>query len=134
MTKKKTTKAKGMTRTEMKRYRVLLVKERERLNDELFKLTKDNIDKTQREASGELSGYTYHMADMASDNYEKDFSMGIATEEQKKLFAVEEAIKRIDDGTYGGCLQCGKKILKKRLDVIPYTALCIECQTMQEKK
>jgi len=127
-------KAKGMARVETKQYRDLLVRERERLNNDLFNLTKDNIDKTQRDASGELSGYTYHMADMASDNYERDFSMGIATEEQKKLFAIEEALKRIEDGTYGACLQCGKMILKKRLKAIPYTALCIECQKSQEQK
>ncbi len=127
-------KIKKMTKQEMKKYKEMLIKDRSRLNDELFNLKKNNIDKSQRDASGELSGYTYHMADMATDNYDRDFSMGIATEEQKRLFAIEEALKRIEEGTYGNCLDCGKKILKKRLDAVPCTELCIECQTSQEKK
>jgi RNA polymerase-binding protein DksA len=122
-----------MTKQEMKKYKALLLKERERLNKELFDLRKDTINKSQRDASGELSGYTYHMADMASDNYDRDFSMGIATEEQKRLFAMEEALRRIEEGTYGSCLNCGKRILKKRLNAVPDTELCIACQTSQEK-
>jgi len=127
-------KAKKMTKQEMGKYKELLNKEKERLNNELLNLKKDSINKSQRDASGELSGYSFHMADMASDNYDRDFSMGIATEEQKRLFAIEEALKRIDEGTYGSCVECGKRIIKKRLDAIPYTELCIECQRSQEKK
>jgi RNA polymerase-binding protein DksA len=125
---------KKMSKAESKKYKELLLKERTKLNEELFNITKDNIDKSPRDASGDLSSYTYHMADMATDNYDRDFSMGIATEEQKRLFAIEEALKRIADGTYGNCLQCGKRITKKRLDAIPYTELCIECQKSKEKK
>ena len=125
---------KKMTKQEMKKYKELLIKEREKLTSELNSLTKDNINKSQRDASGDLSSYTYHMADMASDNYDRDFSMGIATEEQKRLFAIEEAMKRIEEGSFGNCLQCGRRILKKRLGAIPYTELCIECQKSKEKK
>ncbi len=122
-----------MTKQEVKRYKDLLIKERTKLNDELSSLKKDNINKSQRDAAGDLSSYTYHMADMASDNYDRDFSMGLATEEQKRLFAIEEALKRVEDSTYGNCLQCGSRILKKRLDAIPYTELCLECQKLKEK-
>ena len=117
---------KKMTKQEMKKYKELLIKERETLSNELNSLTKDSINKSQRDASGDLSSYAYHMADMATDNYDRDFSMGIATEEQKRLFAIEEAMKRIEEGSFGNCLQCGKRILRKRLDAIPYTELCIE--------
>ena len=73
------------------------------------------------------------MADMASDNYERDFSLGRATEEQKLLYAIDEAMKRIEDGTYGSCLQCGKPVSKKRLIAVPHTELCIDCQKANEK-
>lgn len=125
---------KKMTKQEMKKYKELLIKERETLSNELNSLTKDSINKSQRDASGDLSSYAYHMADMATDNYDRDFSMGIATEEQKRLFAIEEAMKRIEEGSFGNCLQCGKRILRKRLDAIPYTELCLECQKSKEKK
>ena len=118
----------------LRKYKELLVKERGKLAKELLSLKKDSISKSQKDASGELSGYAFHMADMASDNYDRDFSMGIATEEQKRLYAIEEALKRIRDGAYGDCLTCGKRISQQRLSAIPYTELCIECQKSQEKR
>ena len=126
-------KQKKMTRQELKRYKDLLIKERARLNDELSTLKKNNMNKSQRDASGDLSSYTFHMADMASDDYERDFSLGRATEEQKTLYAIDEALKRIDDRTYGNCLQCDKPISRKRLQALPYTELCILCQKSQEE-
>jgi RNA polymerase-binding protein DksA len=68
------------------------------------------------------------MADMASDNYEREFSLGRASDEQGVLYRIDEALKRIEEGTYGGCLQCGKLIPKKRLAAVPYAELCLECQ------
>ena len=130
--KKKEVKLKRMPKWEVKKYKALLLKERERINGQLSHITEDALKKTQRDASGDLSGYSYHMADMASDDYEREFSLGRATEEQKALFSIDEALKRMEDGTYGNCLQCSKPILKKRLKAIPQTELCIECQKTKE--
>jgi RNA polymerase-binding protein DksA len=74
------------------------------------------------------------MADQASDDYERDFSLGRATDEQKVLYAIDEALKRIEEGIYGSCLQCGKRISKKRLNALPHSELCIECQKSKEEK
>ena len=130
--KKKELKLKKMPKWELKKYKELLLKEREKISSELSHITEDALKKTQRDASGDLSGYSYHMADMASDDYEREFSLGRATEEQKVLFSIDEALNRIEDGTYGNCLQCSKPILKKRLKAIPNTELCIECQKTKE--
>jgi len=130
--KKKEVKLKRMPKWEVKKYKALLLKERERINGQLSHITEDTLKKSQRDAAGDLSGYSYHMADMASDDYEREFSLGRATEEQKALFSIDEALKRIEDGTYGNCLQCSKPILKKRLKAIPQTELCIECQKTKE--
>ena len=130
--KKKEVKLKRMPKWEVKKYKALLLKERERINGQLSHITEDTLKKSQRDAAGDLSGYSYHMADMASDDYEREFSLGRATEEQKALFSIDEALKRMEDGTYGNCLQCSKPILKKRLKAIPNTELCIECQKTKE--
>ena len=130
--KKKEVKLKRMPKWEVKKYKALLLKERERINGQLSHITEDTLKKSQRDAAGDLSGYSYHMADMASDDYEREFSLGRATEEQKVLFSIDEALKRMEDGTYGNCLQCSKPILKKRLKAIPQTELCIECQKTKE--
>lgn len=125
-------KYKKMPKLELRKYRKLLLKEREKVGGGLTHIAEDTLNKSQRDASGDLSGYAYHMADMASDDYERDFSLGRATEEQKILYAIDEAMKRIEDGSYGNCLQCGKPIAKKRLKVLPYAELCIDCKSKNE--
>lgn len=129
----KSVKIKRMPKSELKIYRALLLKEREKVGGELSHITENTLNKSSREASGDLSGYSYHMADTASDDYERDFALGRATDEQKALYIIDEALKRIEDGTYGSCSQCGKSIPKTRLKVIPQADLCIDCKKMNEK-
>lgn len=130
--KEKKFKIKKMTRKALKKYKELLLKEREKIGGGLNHITQDTLKTSQRDASGDLSGYSFHMADVASDNYEMEFSLGRASEEQDILYSIDEALKRIEDGTYGTCPQCGKSIPKKRLDAIPHTELCIVCQAKNE--
>jgi RNA polymerase-binding protein DksA len=130
----KKAKIKKMPKTILKKYKGLLLKEREKVDGGLSYIADTTLNRSQRDASGDLSGYSYHMADMASDDYERDFSLGRATDEQKMLYLIDEAIKRVEDGTYGDCLQCGKAISKRRLEALPYSELCIECQKANEGK
>ncbi len=125
-------KIKRMDKKSLKKFKTMLLGERNRAGGDLSHITENTLNKSARDASGDLSGYSYHMADQASDDYERDFSLARATDEQKRLYFIDEAIKRIDDGTYGSCLQCGKAIAKKRLQAMPYTELCIECQKKNE--
>ena len=132
--KEKKFKIKRMPVKDLKKYKELLLKEREKIGGGLNHIASESLKTSQRDASGDLSGYSFHMADMASDNYEMEFSLGRASEEQDLIYSVDEALKRIEDGTYGNCPQCGKQIPKKRLNAIPHTELCISCQTKNEGK
>ncbi len=125
---------KKMPRAILKKYRKLLLGERDKTLEALSHIADTTLNKSQRDVSGDLSGYSYHMADMASDDYERDFSLGRATDEQKVLYRIDEAIKRAEDGTYGSCLQCGKLIPSRRLAAVPYSELCIYCQKANEGK
>lgn len=127
-------KVKKMAKSVLKKYRGLLVEERERVGGGLSHIAETTLNKSSREASGDLSGYSYHMADMASDDYEREFSLGRATDEQKLMYLIDEAMKRVEDGTYGNCLQCGKPISTRRLAALPHSELCIECQKANEVK
>lgn len=127
-------KIKKMAKAELKKYKELLLKEREKIGGGLNHIAQDTLKTSQRDASGDLSGYSFHMADMASDNYEVEFSLGRASDDQDVLYAIDEALKRVEDGTYGNCPQCGKQIPKKRLKAIPHTELCITCQGKNESK
>ena len=132
--KVKAVKIKKMPKTELKKYKGLLIEERKKVGGDLSHIAENTLNRSQRDASGDLSGYSYHMADMASDDYDRDFSLGRATDEQKMLFGIDEALKRIEEGTYGNCVQCNKPIPKKRLKALPHTELCIDCQKKNEKK
>ena len=90
--------------------------------------------KSPRDASGDLSGYTVPMADMSSDTYERELAMNIASSEQEVLYQIDEALKQMDEGTYGACQQCDKPINMSRLKAVPYTSLCIRCQRAKEQK
>jgi len=116
----------------LKKFKQLLIKQREKFVNEMENITKDTLKTSQRDASGDLSGYTLHMADVATDHYDREFSLGIASTEQGVIYEIDEALKRIEDGSYGLCFTCDKVISKKRLTVVPYAKYCIECQEKEE--
>ena len=72
-------------------------------------------------------------ADKASNSYTKELLFSQSTNERNTLRLIEEALDRIDDGSYGECINCGEEILPKRLDAIPWTPHCLRCQELQEK-
>jgi RNA polymerase-binding protein DksA len=127
-------KLKRMPKKDLKKFKELLVKMQSQVGGDLSHITENTLNKSARDASGDLSGYSYHMADMASDDYERDFSLGRATDEQNILYSIDEALKRVQDGTYGNCMQCNKSISRKRLVAMPHTELCIDCQKKNEGK
>ncbi len=121
-------------RRELKNFKNLLIKEKINLLHEINHITNGTLKKSQREASGDLSGYSYHMADMASDVYERDFLLQLAAGERKLLFKIDDALRRIEDGGYGYCQECKKRISMARLKAIPHAACCCSCQEKMEKK
>ncbi len=123
-----------MGKKELKSFKDLLIKKKINLLREMNHLTSGTLKKSQRETSGDLSGYSYHMADMASDVYERDFLLQLAEGEREFLFKIDDALKRIEEGEYGWCLGCKKKISKIRLKAISHTAYCRLCQEKKEKE
>ncbi|MBL7158278.1 MAG: TraR/DksA C4-type zinc finger protein [Candidatus Omnitrophica bacterium] len=136
MAKKKTKKTrKKLSKKDLTVFKKLLIKAKSELLSELSAITNENLKRSQRDASGDLSGYTYHMADMASDVYERDFSLQLASGERELLLKIDEALRRIRDGEYGYCTnpECGKKISKIRLKALSHAAYCLSCQKNEEK-
>ena len=120
-----------MLKREAAKYKKLLLKKREDILNEINHIAKENL-KSQKEASGDLSGYSFHMADMASDSYDRELSLNIASGEQEIIYEIDEALKRIDEGKYGRCMSCSKKIPVRRLKAVPYAKHCIQCQSNEE--
>ena len=123
-----------MNKKEAKVFYDLLVKKKAELLKGIEHIAKDNLKTSQRDAAGDLSAYSLHMADVASDNYEREFSLSLADAEQKLLNRINDALEKINTDTYGNCELCEKKIAKARLKIVPYAELCVPCQEKQEKK
>ena len=115
-------------------FKKMLIKEKINLLKGINHLRNETLKKSQREASGDLSGYAYHMADMASDVYERDLLLQLASGERELLLRIDEALKRIEEGEFGFCLDCKKRIGKTRLRAIPHTSYCRACQEKEEKR
>ncbi|MBI1883393.1 MAG: TraR/DksA C4-type zinc finger protein [Chlamydiae bacterium] len=130
----KTVKNGKLPKAKFQEYKKILIDERDRLSSDISHLKDDHLQKSQKEMTGELSGYSIHMADMSSDDYDRGVALGIFTQEQEILYLIEEALKRMDEGTFGICEVCDKPISAKRLEAVPYATLCLPCQSEQEKK
>jgi len=122
-----------VTKQQLKEFRTALMRERAKYAGEIRAIARE-ASKNPREASGDLSSYTVHMADMSADTYQRELSMNLASSEQAVLYEIDDALKRLDEGTFGVCLQCGKPISLSRLKAVPYTSLCISCQRTKEQK
>ncbi|MCA9399795.1 MAG: TraR/DksA C4-type zinc finger protein [Candidatus Omnitrophica bacterium] len=138
MPTKKTSKAKAvkkpkkLTKKELEYFKKLLFQSREEHVQDLKNMSDESNSKSSE--SSDVSGHVQHMADVATDMYDKEFTMGLASKDREILQKIEEALKRIDDGTYGICLEKGEAINKARLEAIPYAEYCLTCQEELENK
>ena len=123
-----------MEKIEIQKIKAQLETERTKIADGLSHIERDNLNRSQRDASGDLSGYSFHMADMATDNFDREFSLDIASAEQVVLNRIDAALRKIQEDSYGVCESCNKPISLKRLKAVPYAELCLKCQEDQEKK
>jgi len=123
-----------MKKGELKKFRKLLVEERARVEEEMRRQESTSLSRSQRDSSGDLSGYSFHLADAGTDTYEREFAANLVTAEQKIVFEIDGALLRIEDGTYGICRKCNKNIGKKRLEIVPYARLCRKCKEKMEGK
>ena len=111
----------------MKVYKERLVVLRARLRGDVNAMADAALNKTRSEASGDLSSMPIHMADIGSDNYEQEFTLSLLENDEDTLGKIEAALERIEDGTYGSCVECECRIPKTRLNAIPYTPHCVKC-------
>jgi RNA polymerase-binding protein DksA len=120
-----------MRKTDLQRFRKLLLDEKERVMQSLAQHEKviKHTDLTGLEAG---KAHSNHMADQGSDEFLYETTIKFANAEGRYLYSIEEALSRIEDGTYGRCLGCSKQINPERLKRLPYTRLCIECKEKEE--
>jgi DnaK suppressor protein len=121
-------------RAELAEYKRLIIKRKNEILAGINHISEDTLKKSQKDAAGDISGYTFHMADVATDNYDREFSLGIASNERQFLYELDDAFKKIEEGTFGICEDCKSLITKTRLKAVPYARLCLGCQQKREKR
>ena len=111
-----------------------LLEERARLLKELGYLEQNVLKQNQRDSSGDLSGYSFHMADLGTDAMEREKAFLFASAEGRAIYDVDEALRRLYSGNYGTCESCGQPIARERLEVVPHARLCVRCKEREEKE
>jgi len=99
------------------------------LRDQLLR----QMDGLAKESAQELPGYSLHMADSGTDNFDRDFALSLLSSDQDAVYEIEEALKRIERNTYGVCELTNKHIPRARLEAIPWTRFTVEAQAQLER-
>ena len=118
--------SKPKIKSEWAQYYATLLELRERLINQMSGLAKESAE--------EMPGYSLHMADSGTDNFDRDFALSLLSSDQDAIYEIEEALKRIERNTYGICELTGKQIPKARLEAIPWTRFTVEAQAQLEKE
>src|SRR5450432_1463758 len=126
--------ATGLKAEDLDAYRSTLENLRARLRGDLDQMTDEALRRSQPESSGNLSNVPLHMADIGTENYDQEFTLGLIENEQGTLELVVEALERLNHGKFGRCVECGELISKPRLQALPYARHCIQCARELESR
>lgn len=118
-----------MTKREMQKFKKLLLAESEHLTQGIRTIGKDSLEAATTEIAMDLTSF----AENGTDTNDRETAMRLASGESQMLREVADALLRIEEGSYGKCMNCSKEIPKKRLEVFPSAKRCVECESKAEK-
>lgn len=121
-----------MKDAELKKYETLLIQKKKEMLEEMG-IVGTPGGNNPKEASGDLSSYSYHMADQGTDTMDREMAFALASKSGRLVYHIDEALRRIKEGTYGICEKCGKQISAARLEAVPHARLCINCKAAEEE-
>jgi len=121
-----------MNKKDQDHFKAILMQIRKELSDQINQVNEDEINSTIKDASGDHSAYSYHMADQGTDNMEREKTYFYVQRDNHTMQDIIEALERIEAGTFGLCIECGEKINRERLEAVPYAMLCVQCKSALE--
>jgi len=124
----------GVTDKDFQEFEQRLIAERQKIMKEMGYLENTVLKINQRDSSGDLSGYSFHMADVGTDSMEREKAFLFASSEGRLLMEIDEALRKVYAGEYGKCEMCEKPIARARLEAMPYARLCVSCKEQQERE
>ena len=122
----------GYSQAELAHFKDIILQKKKEILEELENLKESMMDVTTGEYVSENSTYSLHM-EQGTDAMEREKTFLFASREGKFLNYLEDALKRIDKGTYGHCTECGKLIEKERLEAVPHAQQCLDCKLKRGK-
>lgn len=122
-----------LTPAEIEHYRTLLMEKLHELLGDVDWIEQGALRQSRLDNSGDLSNMPIHMADIGTDNYEQEFSLGLMDSERRLVREIFDALKRIERGTYGICEGTGEPIPKARLDASPWARYCVQYASLIEQ-
>ncbi len=122
-----------MNKRELAKFKKILLEKRDELLADLDQFKEREVASKLKDKADENSAYSFHMADVGTDNMEREKAFFFATREGKYLAHIEQALERIDDGTYGICPDCNEQIPTPRLEAVPTATRCVPCKEKAEK-
>jgi DnaK suppressor protein len=126
--------ARKLTRKDLNHFKERLLKEKKKVLEEMGEIQNESLKTSIADQSGENSRYSYHLGDTASLAYGREFSMGLAERQQKYMEQIDEALERIEEGTYGTCLVTGEAIPIERLEEVPVAKYSVKGKDILEKR
>ncbi len=135
--KKKATRSRkqagALSAADLEHFKDLLLQKRREIFQNVFEIEGETLKKSRLDASGDLSSMPIHMADLGTDNYEQEFALGLMDSERRILVEIDDALNRIEEGTYGICEGTGQAIPRARLEAQPWARYCVEYARLVEE-
>ena len=122
-----------MSQIDTDQFRQALLEEREKVVRTIDRLHEENPGSLEDETGDPVGGAENHPGDIATATFDREMDQTLEENSEHVLAAIDEALKRIDNGTYGVCQSCGRPIQPERLEFLPYATLCIDCKRRQER-
>jgi DnaK suppressor protein len=116
----------ALSPAEIEHFRALLLQRRQEILDSVAEIEDETLRKSRLDASGDLSSMPIHMADLGTDNYQQEFSLGLMDSERRLITEIDLALQRIDNGTFGICEGTGQPITRARLEAQPWARYSVE--------
>lgn len=123
----------GLSKPELEQFKVMLLNRRESLSGNVNRMEDEALRNSGQAGAGDLSSMPFHMADLGTDNFEQEMTLGLIENEEEEMREITDALDRIEAGIFGVCEECNKPIPKDRIRAIPYAKLCVECKRKEEE-
>jgi RNA polymerase-binding protein DksA len=123
----------GLSKKELSEFRETLLQRRAQMVGDVTTMRDEALSRNRQDAAGDLSNMPLHMADVGTDNYEQEFTLGLIESERQLLREIDDALLRIKAGTFGVCAATGEPIGRARLRATPWAKYCYEYVLAQER-